>query len=55
MNDRSRLFTRDDLRNRWATGSRDDRERDDGDSGIGDRDGLLEQVGTQDWQQGAMA
>ncbi|MGY3344695.1 MULTISPECIES: hypothetical protein [unclassified Bradyrhizobium] len=27
----------------------------DNDSGIGDWDGLHEQVGTQDWQQGAMA
>jgi hypothetical protein len=40
---------------RWAAGDRRDLERDDGDSGIGDHDGLLEQVGTQDWQQGALA
>jgi hypothetical protein len=38
----------------WAKGDRRDLEVDDGDSGIGDRDGLLEQVGTQDWQQGSM-
>jgi hypothetical protein len=31
----------------------DGREPDD--SGIGDIDGLLEQVGTQDWQRGGMA
>jgi len=30
-------------------------ELDDGETGIADRDGALEQVGTQDWQQGAMA
>lgn len=30
-------------------------ELDGSESGIGDLDGLLEQVGTQDWQQGAMA
>ncbi|MGY3531461.1 hypothetical protein [Bradyrhizobium sp. USDA 4452] len=38
----------------WAAGGTDDLEEDN-DSGIGDMDGLLEQVGTQDWQQGAMA
>jgi hypothetical protein len=37
----------------WAAGSRDDRERED-DTGIGDMDGSLEQVGSQDWQDGAM-
>ncbi|WP_162130983.1 hypothetical protein [Bradyrhizobium genomosp. III] len=30
-------------------------EIDDGETGIGDRDGVLEQIGTQDWQQGAIA
>ena len=40
---------------RWAAGSRRDLELDGGESGIGDLDGLIEQVGTQDWQQGAMA
>lgn len=30
-------------------------EIDDGETGIADLDGILEQVGTQDWQQGAMA
>ena len=30
-----------------------DGEQDDGESGIGDYDGLMEQVGTQDWRQGA--
>jgi hypothetical protein len=44
----------------WAQGSRDDREDEhDGaepdESGIGDIDGLLEQVCSQDWQQGATA
>jgi hypothetical protein len=38
----------------WATGDRRDLEHDDGESGIGDRDGLLEQVGSQDWQHGGM-
>jgi hypothetical protein len=40
---------------RWAAGNRRDLELDHAESGIGDRDGLLEQIGTQDWQQGAMA
>lgn len=39
----------------WASGCRRDLELDHAESGIGDRDGLLEQIGTQDWQQGAMA
>ncbi|APG11399.1 hypothetical protein BKD09_23990 [Bradyrhizobium japonicum] len=44
----------------WASsGTRDLEDEHDGrepdESGIGDLDGLLEQVGTQDWQQGAMA
>ncbi|MCA6102782.1 hypothetical protein [Bradyrhizobium australafricanum] len=38
----------------WAAGGDDDLEEDN-DSGIGDLDGLLEQVGTQDWQEGALA
>ncbi|WP_375048828.1 hypothetical protein [Bradyrhizobium sp. 8-10B] len=42
------------LQTHWAEGGTDDRE-DDNDSGIADLDGLLEQVGTQDWQQGALA
>lgn len=32
-----------------------DRDLEPEESGIGDVDGLLEQVGTQDWQQGALA
>ena len=40
---------------RWAAGSRRDLELDGAESGIGDLDGLLEQVGTQDWQQVVMA
>lgn len=36
----------------WAAGNRSDRELDGAESGIGDYDGLLEQVGTQDWQHG---
>lgn len=32
-----------------------DREADPAESGIADHDGLLEQIGTQDWQQGGMA
>jgi hypothetical protein len=40
---------------RWAVGDRRDLEQDVGETGIADHDGLLEQVGTQDWQQGAMA
>ncbi|WP_038388782.1 hypothetical protein [Bradyrhizobium elkanii] len=37
---------------RWSTGGRRDLELDPAESGIGDRDGLLEQVGTEDWRQG---
>ena len=37
---------------KWASGDRRDREQDPAESGIGDRDGLLEQVGAQDWQAG---
>jgi hypothetical protein len=39
----------------WAAGGRRDLKVDGAESGIGDLDGLLEQVGTQDWQQGEMA
>ncbi|MCC8976468.1 hypothetical protein [Bradyrhizobium brasilense] len=39
----------------WAAGCRRDLEKDPAESGIGDRDGLLEQVGTEAWQHGGMA
>lgn len=39
---------------RWAVGDRRDLELDPAQSGIGDLDGLLEQIGTQDWQRGGM-
>ncbi|MCP1931782.1 hypothetical protein [Bradyrhizobium elkanii] len=39
----------------WAAGDRRDLEMDLAESGIADLEGLLEQVGTQDWQKGAMA
>jgi hypothetical protein len=39
----------------WAAGDSRDLEKDPAESGIGDHDGLGEQVGSQDWQQGAMA
>jgi hypothetical protein len=35
---------------RWAFGNRRDLEQDDGESGIADHDGLLEQVGCGGWQ-----
>ena len=35
---------------RWAAGDRRDLEQDDGESGIGDLDGMLEQVGCGGWQ-----
>jgi hypothetical protein len=38
----------------WAGGSRADLERDDSESGIGDGEGLLEQVGSQDWTHTVM-
>lgn len=38
----------------WADGGRLELELDGAESGIGDADGLLEQVGSQDWQQGGM-
>jgi hypothetical protein len=40
---------------RWATGGRRDLELDHSESGIGDHDGLLEQVGWHDWQHTVMA
>lgn len=40
---------------RWAAGGQRDLEQDPAESGIGDLDGLLEQVGSQDWQQAVMA
>ncbi|MCG2665872.1 hypothetical protein ACFPFP_02875 [Bradyrhizobium sp. GCM10023182] len=39
----------------WAAGGRRDLESDPAESGIGDHDGLLEQVGWQDWQHTVMA
>jgi hypothetical protein len=39
----------------WAAGDRRDLEADPAESGIADYDGLAEQVGSQDWQQGAIA
>jgi hypothetical protein len=44
---------RKDDQTAWAAGGRRDLEQDLAESGIGDADGLHEQVGTQDWQQGA--
>jgi len=35
---------------RWAAGGRRDLEQDDGETGIGDQDGLDEQVPFRDWQ-----
>lgn len=40
---------------RWAAGGRRDLEQDHAESGIADHDGLLEQVGHQDWQHTVMA
>jgi len=37
---------------RWAAGDRRDLELDGAESGIGDLDGLLEQIGTNDWTAG---
>ncbi|MCK1533162.1 MULTISPECIES: hypothetical protein [unclassified Bradyrhizobium] len=39
----------------WQGHGTHDRELDPAEAGVGDLDALLEQVGTQDWQQGAMA
>ncbi|MDO8400637.1 MAG: hypothetical protein Q7T45_22745 [Bradyrhizobium sp.] len=39
---------------RWAAGGRRDLELDPAESGIVDLDGLLEQIGSQDWQRGGM-
>ncbi|MEY9157345.1 hypothetical protein [Bradyrhizobium japonicum] len=44
-----------DQRTAWRDGTINDYELDHSESGICDLDGLLEQIGTQDWQQGAMA
>ena len=38
----------------WAVGHRGDREQDPAESGIGDPDGVNEQIGRQDWQPGVM-
>jgi hypothetical protein len=35
---------------KWASGSQSDTEQDDGETGIGDQDGLDEQVPCRDWQ-----
>ncbi len=37
---------------RWAAGGRRDFELDGAESGIGDLDGMLEQIGANDWQTG---
>jgi hypothetical protein len=39
----------------WSTGDRRDLEQDPAESGLGDHDGLAEQVGSQDWQQAWIA
>ena len=39
---------------RWAAGGRRDLEQDDGETGIGDQDGLDEQVPFRDWQNVGM-
>jgi hypothetical protein len=41
-----------DDQTRWGLSSRSDREQDASESGIGDIDGLLEQIGSQDGKQG---
>jgi hypothetical protein len=38
----------------WASGGRRDLEQDDAESGIGDQDGLDEQVPFRDWQNVGM-
>ena len=43
-----------DNQEQWAAGDRRDREGDGGEFGIADLDGLLEQIGPQDWQRGGM-
>ncbi|MCK1447248.1 hypothetical protein IVB34_40190 [Bradyrhizobium sp. 2] len=40
---------------RWAAGDRRDLESDPTESGIGDHDGLLEQIGWRDWMHTVMA
>jgi hypothetical protein len=44
-----------DDQERWAEGGRRDQEQDRAESGIADLDGLLEQIGQQDWQAEGMA
>jgi hypothetical protein len=46
-----------DNQEQWANGSASDREHDGSESGIADLDGLLEQIGSPDWQgpRGGMA
>ena len=39
---------------KWACGGRRDLELDPAESGIVDLDGMLEQIGGQDWQRGGM-
>jgi hypothetical protein len=39
----------------WAAGGRADLEIDGSESGIGDQDGLNEQIGRQAWQPGTVA
>ena len=39
-----------DNQERWSGGSSSDRELDGSESGIADFDGLLEQIGSPDWQ-----
>jgi hypothetical protein len=40
---------------RWGAGDRGDLEKDPTESGIGDHDGLLEQIGYRDWTHTVMA
>lgn len=52
--------TKSHRQGRWAAGCADDTEhehdgREPDDSGIGDREGLLEQVGWRDWQHTVIA
>ena len=49
-----KAFWRKDDQTAWAAGKGGDVEQDPAESGIGDYDGLGEQIGSQDWQQGAM-
>jgi hypothetical protein len=43
-------FDQHDDQQRWAEGGRRDQEQDLAKSGIADLDGLLEQIGSPDWQ-----